>query len=79
MNCDKICDLIWLHLFSISDVVIDSYYGVLSSKGNRHYESKINMEQRHNLKLILSAVQRETKDATISQNLGGRFPTKFKC
>ena len=68
-----------MYLFAVSDVVIDSYYGVLSSKGNRHYESKINMEQRHHLKLIMSAVKRETKDATISQILGGLFPTKFKC
>lgn len=57
-------------LFSVSDVVIDSYYGVLSSKGNRQYESKINMEQRHHLKQILSNSKRETKDDTITEILG---------
>ena len=64
--------------FSASDVVIDSYYGVLSSKGNRHYESRINMEQRHQLKLIMTGVTRETKDAAVKQILGGLFSTKFK-
>ena len=76
MNCYKICNLWPLH-FSVTDIVIDSHYGVLSSKGNRHYESKINMEQRHKIKLILSEAQRETKVETVTKILGELFPTKF--